>query len=113
MTNELRPAVNLSPTQVTQVQTLLQQGGFYRGPLDGQLSGPTRASVRAFQQARNLPATGQVDAVTSAALGLNNSVAARTTGPGASRTATDTSASPLSPQPESSPPAAAPIFIQP
>ena len=89
---ELRPGLNLGPGQVTQVQQLLQQGGFYRGPLDGQISGATRASVRAFQQARNLPATGELDGPTATALGMSRSASGT---PASSAGQTSTTTNPL------------------
>src|SRR5690606_4668035 len=43
-----------------------------RGPIDGVLSGSTRASISAFQAAARLPVTGQLDSATVVALGISN-----------------------------------------
>lgn len=64
--SELRPAGSLSLGQVASVQSALAAGGLYRGPIDGVLSGGTRAAVRLFQQSERLPATGELDAETLA-----------------------------------------------
>src|SRR5205823_3041609 len=72
VTNELRPTQTLNTQQVLDAQSLLAAGGFYRGPADGLLNGPTRAAVRAFQISARLPATGELDAQTLAVLGAAN-----------------------------------------
>jgi peptidoglycan hydrolase-like protein with peptidoglycan-binding domain len=66
---ELRPGLQLGVGQVATAQALLAQDGFYRGPIDGNLSGSTRASVRAFQASVGLPPTGELDLATTTALG--------------------------------------------
>lgn len=66
--NELRPSPSLSADQVTEVQAALAAGGLYRGPIDGNMSGSLRASVRDFQQIVGLPQTGSLDAETLARL---------------------------------------------
>jgi peptidoglycan hydrolase-like protein with peptidoglycan-binding domain len=68
---DLRQAENISgPVQVAQVQLQLSNAGYFKGPIDGTLGGSTRAAVKAFQQASQLPATGLLDAQTLAALGV-------------------------------------------
>jgi hypothetical protein len=72
VTAQLRRQTELSaPIDVAQAQNLLAATGFFRGPIDGVLSGPTRSSIRAFQEATGLPATGLLDNQTAAALGIN------------------------------------------
>lgn len=79
LTQDLRPAVGLTPAQVGDLQTRLQAGGFYHGPIDGQLSGATRSSILSFQETARLPATGQIDAATAALLGVATPAAAAAT----------------------------------
>lgn len=55
---------------VREVQQTLQDEGHYRGKVDGVFGLRTRASVRAYQKAENLPVTGQLDAQTATRLGV-------------------------------------------
>jgi peptidoglycan hydrolase-like protein with peptidoglycan-binding domain len=55
---------------VEQVQSRLQQLGFYRGPIDGAWGAETRTSLERFQSVRGLDATGQPTQATIAALGI-------------------------------------------
>ncbi len=59
---------------VIRMQQTLQDKGRYHGKLDGVLGLRTRASIRAYQQAENLPVTGQLDAQTAAKLGVTAEV---------------------------------------
>src|SRR5262249_24463339 len=56
------------PTQVAAAQVDLAGLGLFAGPVAGQLSSPTRASIRQSQLTNHLPATGQLDANTAAVL---------------------------------------------
>jgi hypothetical protein len=56
------------PTQIAAAQVDLAALALFNGPVDGQLSAPTRASIRQFQLINRLPATGQLDAATAATL---------------------------------------------
>lgn len=56
--------------QVTRLQTVLMDSGYYEGVLDGDFGGGTEAAVIAFQTAYGLPTTGVVDDATIGALGL-------------------------------------------
>ncbi len=55
---------------VKNMQQTLQDTGHYSGKLDGVLGLRTRASIRGFQKAENLPVTGQLDTQTAGRLGL-------------------------------------------
>jgi peptidoglycan hydrolase-like protein with peptidoglycan-binding domain len=79
VTNELRPSPSLNASQVSSVQAALAAGGLYRGPIDGTLSGSTRAAVRQFQEINRLPASGDLDAETLARLLLPGSTASNGT----------------------------------
>src|ERR1022692_1448063 len=62
------------PNDVVKMQQTLQDKGHYRGKVDGVLGLRTRASVRAYQKAENLPVTGQLDTPTAVKLGLTAEV---------------------------------------
>ena len=55
---------------VRKMQQALADQGHYRGKVDGTFGLRTRASVRAYQKAENMPITGQVDIQTAAGLGV-------------------------------------------
>src|SRR4051812_5152205 len=62
---------NLLPDEViANVQTALQDAGYYYGPITGSLSVDTRASIANFQRDYGLPITGAIDEPTVQALGL-------------------------------------------
>ena len=56
--------------EIRKMQEILRDKGHYRGKIDGVLGLRSRASIRAYQKAENLPITGQVDARTADGLGL-------------------------------------------
>jgi peptidoglycan hydrolase-like protein with peptidoglycan-binding domain len=72
------PGANLSPEErpvahendVQQVQQSLQAKGHYRGKVDGVIGLRTRASIRSYQKAENLPVTGELDTRTADKLGV-------------------------------------------
>jgi peptidoglycan hydrolase-like protein with peptidoglycan-binding domain len=74
----LRSRANLSeavpgfahPSDVIDLQQTLQNTGHYRGKVDGVVGLRTRASIRAYQKAENLPVTGQLDTQTAGRLGV-------------------------------------------
>jgi peptidoglycan hydrolase-like protein with peptidoglycan-binding domain len=76
LARDLRPPVSLTPSQVADLQTRLAASGFYRGPIDGLLDGPTLSAVRSFQQAARLPVTGLPDAETINTIGVSSAAAA-------------------------------------
>jgi peptidoglycan hydrolase-like protein with peptidoglycan-binding domain len=53
---------------VRQAQQELVASGFNPGPVTGMLNGETQDAIRAFQSAKGLPATGQLDAQTTGLL---------------------------------------------
>lgn len=55
---------------VRTIQEALQGKGQYGGKVDGVFGLRTRASIRGFQKAENLPITGQLDAQTAGKLGV-------------------------------------------
>ena len=67
------PAV-AHPNDVKKIQQTLQDQGQYRGKVDGVFGLRTRASIRGFQKAENLPATGQLDTQTAGKLGVRPEV---------------------------------------
>lgn len=56
--------------EIRKMQETLRGKGHYRGKVDGVFGLRTRASIRAYQKAENLPITGQVDVRTADGLGL-------------------------------------------
>lgn len=62
---------NLEPGQViANVQTALQEQGYYRYAVDGLIGPATRAALANFQQDQGLPITSAIDGPTLQALGL-------------------------------------------
>jgi peptidoglycan hydrolase-like protein with peptidoglycan-binding domain len=68
--SEVELSVFLGGDVVASTQTALSGLGLYRGPINGALTGPTRAAIRAFQRDLQLPATGELDLRTAQALGV-------------------------------------------
>jgi peptidoglycan hydrolase-like protein with peptidoglycan-binding domain len=65
------PTLALHPgNPVEDLQVRLKLAGFYDGSVDGRMSAHTSRSLRAFQQAHGLSATGRLDARTIAAVGM-------------------------------------------
>jgi peptidoglycan hydrolase-like protein with peptidoglycan-binding domain len=60
----------LQTSDVKRLQQALQDGGYYHGKIDGVMGLRTRASIRGFQKAENLPVSGQIDLQTSRKLGV-------------------------------------------
>ena len=58
------------PTLVRDVQQALNDKGYNAGAVDGQWGPATEDAVRRFQQATNLPQTGELERSTLAALGV-------------------------------------------
>jgi Putative peptidoglycan binding domain len=63
---------NLPPDQViANVQSALQQQGYYQGEVDGLLGPQTRAAIADYQRATGLPETASVDQPTLESLGMS------------------------------------------
>ena len=60
----------LQTNDVKRMQQALQDQGHYRGKIDGLIGLHTRASIREFQKAENLPVTGRIDPQTAGKLGM-------------------------------------------
>jgi peptidoglycan hydrolase-like protein with peptidoglycan-binding domain len=56
--------------EIKKVQEILRDKGHYEGKVDGVFGLRTRASIRAYQKAKNLPITGKVDTQTADGLGV-------------------------------------------
>jgi peptidoglycan hydrolase-like protein with peptidoglycan-binding domain len=56
--------------EITKMQETLRDKGHYSGKVDGLFGLRTRAGIRAYQKAENLPITGQVDSRTAESLGV-------------------------------------------
>jgi peptidoglycan hydrolase-like protein with peptidoglycan-binding domain len=65
-------ALNLSETQIREIQTVLIQKGFDIGRPDGRLGPRTVRALTAFQRKQGLTATGRIDHQTVTALGVSN-----------------------------------------
>jgi peptidoglycan hydrolase-like protein with peptidoglycan-binding domain len=68
--SEAAPQQQMSPGMVRQVQTALQQQGFYNGNIDGQWGPATQGALQAYQQAHGLTVDGALGPKTLASLNL-------------------------------------------
>jgi peptidoglycan hydrolase-like protein with peptidoglycan-binding domain len=59
-----KPPFRANKEQITQVQNLLKQRGFYSGESDGKLNPDTRAGLKKYQEAEGLKVTGTLNGVT-------------------------------------------------
>jgi len=64
----------LSPATVRQIQQQLNDAGFHAGNVDGNWGPESQKAIRAFQQARGLEMTGNIDFMTLKELGILQSV---------------------------------------
>jgi peptidoglycan hydrolase-like protein with peptidoglycan-binding domain len=60
----------VTKNEIEKMQEALRNKGYYRAKIDGVFGLQTRASIRAYQKAHNLPITGRVDAPTADGLGV-------------------------------------------
>lgn len=67
--------IHTSEETVRAAQEALQQRGYYRGPIDGQLSEPTQRALLGFQIDNDVLATGDLDGRTAELLDLRVSAA--------------------------------------
>jgi hypothetical protein len=63
----------LSRKEIRQVQQALNKNGEKVGPTDGRWGPKTEDALKQFEQAKNIPANGQLDRQAVASLGLNPS----------------------------------------
>jgi murein L,D-transpeptidase YcbB/YkuD len=63
--------VNATQNKVTEIQKALQAGGFYSGPIDGNLGPTTMSAVEAYQKAKGLTADGFLTVETVKSLGIS------------------------------------------
>lgn len=68
--NTEQDTVFVVKNEIKKVQEILLNKGHYSGKVDGVFGLRTRASIRTYQKAENLPITGQVDTRTAAGLGV-------------------------------------------
>lgn len=59
-------------SEIKKMQETLRNKGHYRGKIDGVIGLRTRASIRAYQRAENLPITGLADFRTANGLGVRS-----------------------------------------
>jgi peptidoglycan hydrolase-like protein with peptidoglycan-binding domain len=76
-----------SASVIKQAQQKLSAAGHDAGAADGILGQKTAKALKDFQQAKGIEATGQLDARTLAALGVESSATGATAGTGASAAA--------------------------
>ena len=68
--NKEKIAAFVVKNEIRKMQEILRDKGHYRGKVDGAFGLRSRASIREYQKAENLPITGQVDTRTADGLGL-------------------------------------------
>jgi len=64
-----------TPERITQIQTALSRGGYYKGDPTGKWDSDTVAALQKFQSAHNIDASGKLDAPTLQKLGLGSDIA--------------------------------------
>jgi peptidoglycan hydrolase-like protein with peptidoglycan-binding domain len=95
-----------TPDRITEIQSALLRGGYYRGDPNGKWDSNTVAAVQKFQSANGIEGTGKLDAPTLQKLGLGSDIA----GVSAPKPVASHSASPM---PSSNTPNAAPTTQSP
>ena len=75
--------VNLSESQIRQVQQKLKTAGLYDGQIDGKTSPDLREAIMEFQMQNRLPQTGAIDQPTMAALNSSSGSGSSSPGTGA------------------------------
>ncbi|HEX4003225.1 MAG TPA: peptidoglycan-binding domain-containing protein [Candidatus Acidoferrales bacterium] len=64
-----------SSDRITQIQSALARGGYYKGEANGKWDSDTVAAMQKFQSANGLDSTGKLDAPTLQKLGLGSDIA--------------------------------------
>jgi hypothetical protein len=62
---------NTTPRRIAKIQSILQNKGFYNGPIDGIVGSETIRAVNAFQKANNLPVDKYLNVETIRKLGVS------------------------------------------
>jgi len=75
--------VNLSESQIRQVQQKLKTTGLFSGEIDGRMGPDLKEAISTFQMQHRLPQTGAIDQPTMAALNSSSSSGSSSTGTGA------------------------------
>ena len=77
------PVFRATKDQIVEAQKLLKSGGMYSGEETGKLDDPTRESLKKYQEAHGIKATGTLNQVTLEKMGIE--LTARQKGPDDSR----------------------------
>jgi len=64
-----------SPDRISEIQSALARGGYYKGDPNGKWDSDTIAATEKFQTANGLDSTGKLDAPTLQKLGLGSDIA--------------------------------------
>ena len=64
-----------SPDRISEIQSALARGGYYKGDPNGKWDSDTIAATEKFQSANGLDSTGKLDAPTLQKLGLGSDIA--------------------------------------
>jgi Putative peptidoglycan binding domain len=64
-----------SPDRISEIQSALAHGGYYKGEPNGKWDSDTVAAMQKFQSANGLDSTGKLDAPTLQKLGLGSDIA--------------------------------------
>src|SRR5216684_828145 len=75
--------VNLSESQIRQVQQKLKTADLFDGQIDGKMGPGLKVAIAAFQERNRLPQTGAIDQQTMAALKISSSSGSSGLGTGA------------------------------
>ncbi len=71
----MKGAAMNDPQTIKQVQQALSSQGYDPGPIDGTMNSKTQSALMQYQQAKGMPANGQLDRNTLASLGISGSAA--------------------------------------
>ena len=64
------PVFRASKEQIKHAQSIVKESGFYSGYQTGKLDADTRASLKKYQEAENIKATGTLNKVTLEKMGI-------------------------------------------
>lgn len=94
-----------TPDRISEIQSALARGGFYKADPSGKWDGETVGALQKFQSANGLDATGKLDALTLQKLGLGSDVA----GYSAPKGIVEHSCCSMTPSPSQASPASPPV----